>query len=257
MAYVGRRFAHAGVVLALALSACSRTGPAQDIDVGSMRISARVPEHPEVKAEKDGVAILVPTERPSMLHELPVIHLRDLGPVTPEGLHREMSGLREQWLQGQGAAVQARMKALTPVHFLLRVPLLSRDFSIAWQRLLTASKDAPYDQVAAYFTTMLGTLDQSLALEMPAITDWALPYVEPRTRREIASRKLISVDKREAEEIETRDQVNDNGPRRLLFVVNDGHLLVVWSGIYDQDKSLDAYEMLRSSIRFPKSEGKK
>jgi hypothetical protein len=68
-------------------------------------------------------------------------------------------------------------------------------------------------------------------------------------RRDTVWRKTVQVDGREAEEIETWGTLTHATPRRLLFLLNDEHLLVVTSEFGGGEHSIRGYETIRPSLR--------
>jgi len=204
------------------------------------------------------------------------VRVRDLGPVTPAGMQHAVAVVRETWRSGRAAEAKV---------LLFKVPLRSElvpslappsDFARAWTRVRHGPAAKPYDDVAADLAAIIAGLDAVPTLALPAIVDWALPRVDATRltsmwhlsggnfdgeenddlagrpdaqRRDVVWRKTVTVDGREAEEIETWDNLTHALPRRLLFIVNDDHLIVVTSEVGGREHSLDAYEMVRSSIR--------
>ena len=257
------------------------------VEAGVHAVTVRVPAGWEVREETNQVVLRTPpisdAEQRAQDRQgaLPTINdaevrLRDLGPVTPAGMQRAVAAVRELWRDGAVGEAKTLLRSV-PLRSEL-VPSLAppSDFARAWTRLRHAPASTPYDNVAGDFATILAGLDTAPPLALSAIVDWALPRVDhtrltsvsqlsggkfdgeendamagrpDAQRRDIVWRKTVEVDGRDAEEIETFDNLTHALPRRLLFLVNNDHLLVVTSEVGGREHSLRGYESIRASLR--------
>jgi len=272
--------------LAVFASACSKPeAPRREVDVHGVSVLA--PAGWQAVHEKQQAIIKPPPISDAELRELDrksqvstqsnaEVSVRDLGPVTPAGMQHAVAVVREVWRDGR--ATEAKT-------LLLEVPLRSElvsslaaplDFARAWSRLHHAPASKLYDDVAADVAMIMAGLDSVQPLALAAIVDWALPRVDAMRltsvshlsggkfdgeendelagrpdaqRRDIVWRKTVSVDGRDAEEIETWGNLTHALPRRMLFVVSDEHLIVITSEIGGGEHSLHAYETIRPSVR--------
>jgi len=280
------RVGMAAALVALA-TACSKPDQPLRVNAGVHRLTLRVPAG-WVTRDETGQAVirtapLNDAEQRAFDRkgELPAsgfaeVRLRDLGPVTPAGMQQAVAAARELWRDGRVAEAKALLRSV-----LLRSELLPSlappsDFARAWTRLRHSPATAPYDEVAADLAAIVAGLGAAPPPALPAIVDWALPRVDgtrltymwqlsggtfdgeendanagrpDAKRRDIVWRKTVQVDGREAEEIETWDNLTHTLPRRLLFLLNDGHLLVVTSEVGGRENSIRGYDTIRSSLQ--------
>ncbi len=272
--------------LAVFVSACSKPeAPRREVSVHG--VSMLAPAGWQAVHEKQQAIIKAPPISDAELRELDrkgqvstksnaEVRVRDLGPVTPASMQHAVAVVREVWRDGRAAEAKTLLREV-PLRSEL-VPSLAApsDFARAWSRLRHAPDSKPYDDVAADLATIVAGLDSVPPLALAAIVDWALPRVDATRlasvshlsggkfdgeenddlagrpdaqRRDIVWRKAVTVDGHDAEEIETWGNLTHALPRRLLFVVNDGHLIVITSEVGGREHSLHAYDTIRSSVR--------
>ena len=260
-----RRTAVVVVALAAALSACGRPDPPRDIEVGTHRVTARIPAGWEIFEQGQQALFKAPPLTDAQYRELDrsgklphnplaAVRLRDFGPVLPEGLKREIGDIEDQWRAGRVAYARTKMQALETTRALLPGLFAQEDFRVAWATNMTAPDDEPYtDAVAANFATILSLLDATPPPTLGKLADWALPRLGHDGRRDIASRKLVSVGGREAEEIETWNRLSHTSSQRLLFMTDGGSLLVLHSEPASGEDNTRAYETIRASLQFTRA----
>ena len=274
-------------LLVVFATACSRPEEPRHAEATVHGVTVRAPTGWSLMDEKQQVVIKPPPLSDAELRELDrggristksnaAVRVRDLGPVTPAGMQHAVAVVRETWRSGRAAEAKV---------LLFKVPLRSElvpslappsDFARAWTRVRHGPATKPYDDVAADLAAIIAALDMAPPQPLAAIVDWALPRVDATRltsmwhlsggnfdgeenddlagrpdaqRRDIAWRKTVTVGGRDAEEIETWDNLTHALPRRLLFLVSDEHLIVVTSEVGGLEHSLRAYETVRSSVR--------
>jgi hypothetical protein len=267
----------------------ARTGADQPhrVDAGVHRVTVRVPPGWEVREEADQAVIRtapvsdVEQRALDRKGELPTkniaeVRLRDLGPVTPAGMQQAVAAARDLWRDGHVADAKALLRSAPLRSELLPSLAPPSDFARAWSRLRHAPESTPYDNVAADLAAIIAGLGAAPPPALSAVVDWGLPRVDATRlsslwqlqggkfdgeendanagrpdarRRDVVWRKTMQVDGREAEEIETFDNLTHAFPRRLLFLVNDQHLLVVTSAAGGGEHSIRGYETVRSSLQ--------
>lgn len=82
------------------------------------------------------------------------------------------------------------------------------------------------------------------------LIDWGLAAVGHDQRRDVKSRRAVTIDGREAMDIETWNRLDHTNPQRIFFVRDDGDLLALHTvGMAFQD-SLAAFDAIRDSLHF-------
>jgi hypothetical protein len=82
------------------------------------------------------------------------------------------------------------------------------------------------------------------------LVDWGLAAVGHNERSEVKSRRPVTVDGREAMDIETWNRLDHTNPRRMFFVKDDGDLLALHTVGMAFEDSLKAFESIRDSLHF-------
>jgi hypothetical protein len=101
---------------------------------------------------------------------------------------------------------------------------------------------------------------QSLGPAMPPprdfdeLVDWGLAEVGAGVghdqRREVKSRRTVTIDGREAMDIETWNRLDHTNPQRIFFVRADGDLLALHTAGMAFADSLAAFDAIRDSVHF-------
>ena len=82
------------------------------------------------------------------------------------------------------------------------------------------------------------------------LIDWALEELGHNQRREVKSRREVTIDGRKALDIETWQRLDHTNPQRFLFVIDDNDLLALYTeGMAFQD-TLAAFDAIRDSLHF-------
>ena len=84
--------------------------------------------------------------------------------------------------------------------------------------------------------------------------DKALASIHDDNRREVKSRRAITIDQREAVDIETWNRLDHTWPQRQLFVRADEDVLALHIPRYADTDTLKAFESIRDSLHFVPSE---
>lgn len=83
-----------------------------------------------------------------------------------------------------------------------------------------------------------------------ALLDWGLAAVGHDQRREVKSRRAVTIDGREAVDIETWNRLDHTNPRRIVFVRDEDDLLALHTPRMVFADSLAAFEAIRDSLHF-------
>ena len=86
--------------------------------------------------------------------------------------------------------------------------------------------------------------------DLDALFDWGLAAVGHNERRDVKSRRPVTVDGREAMNIETWHRLDHSNPQRIFFVKDDGDLLALHTVGMAFEESLAAFDTLRDSLHF-------
>lgn len=229
------------IAVACVLAGCGAQDPARDFTVGTHRVSAAVPPGWDVIDQgrqirlRKGSAELV---------------LRDLGPAGPRGVRREVERARDLWSAGQGGAALARMGIVPVPRDLFPTPEAGRAFWKAWSRVSQAPAETLYTDLAPAFDEVLDLVDAMPERDLPALVDSGLATLGHDQRRDVKSRAAASIDGREALDVETWNRLTHAGLQRLLFVLNDGSLLALYTGHDPNRDTVKAFEALGARLHF-------
>jgi hypothetical protein len=69
-------------------------------------------------------------------------------------------------------------------------------------------------------------------------------------RREVKSRRPVTLDGREAMDIETWNRLDHTNPQRIFLVADDGHLLALHTVRMASADALAAFDVIRGSLHF-------
>lgn len=82
------------------------------------------------------------------------------------------------------------------------------------------------------------------------LVDWGLAAVGHNERRDVKSRRAITIDGREAMDVETWQRLDHSWPLRMLFVRVDDDLLALHTTRLADDGTVKAFESIRDSLHF-------
>jgi hypothetical protein len=84
--------------------------------------------------------------------------------------------------------------------------------------------------------------------------DWGLTALDHDQRRDVKSRRQLSIDGRDATEIDTWNRLDHTNPRRHLFIAVGDDLLALHTPRHAAEDTLEAYVAIRDSLQFIASE---
>jgi hypothetical protein len=88
------------------------------------------------------------------------------------------------------------------------------------------------------------------AAHVDELVDWGLAAVGHDQRRDVKSRRAVTVDGREAMDIETWNRLDHTNPQRILLVRDEGDLLTLHTVGMAVRGSLAAFDAIRDSLHF-------
>jgi len=86
--------------------------------------------------------------------------------------------------------------------------------------------------------------------DLDDLIDWGLAALDHDQRREVKSRRAVTIDGREAVDIETWNRLDHTNPQRILLVRDDGELLALHTVRMALQDSLTAFDAIRDSLHF-------
>ena len=88
------------------------------------------------------------------------------------------------------------------------------------------------------------------ATGLDELVDWGMVELGHDQRREVKSRRTVTIDGREAVDVETWQRLDHTFPLRMLFVTADSGFLVLHTPRIANEESLKAFESIRDSLHF-------
>jgi len=95
----------------------------------------------------------------------------------------------------------------------------------------------------------LGRVDPPLP-DLDLLADWGLKELGHDGRRDVKSRRALTVNGREVVDVETWSRLDHTYPQRFLFALNAGHLLALHTPRLADAETVKAYETIRDSLHF-------
>ena len=86
--------------------------------------------------------------------------------------------------------------------------------------------------------------------DLDELVDWGLEAVGHDQRRDVKSRRTVTIDGREAMDVDTWNRLDHTNPQRILFVRDDGDLLALHTVRMAFADSLAAFDAIRDSLHF-------
>ena len=87
--------------------------------------------------------------------------------------------------------------------------------------------------------------------DLDGLFDWGLAAVgHDEKRRDVKSRRAVTVDGRDAVDIETWSRLDHSNPQRMFFVRDDGDLLALHTVRMAFADTLAAFDTIRDSLHF-------
>lgn len=186
------------------------------------------------------------------------IFLSDLGPATREGFVREVRRARDLFRNHQEADAQTIMEALEPRR-IFRSQDRWKSIEQDWQRLAGRRREKkvhPQDVEGSYFEvlTQLDALDDA---DLETLANRALVELGHDSLRSVADQEVSSISGQPALRIATWDRLNHLGRRNHLFVLSEGNLLCLRTGLGRDEVLEPAFESLavNLALRVPQDSG--
>lgn len=232
------------VLMSLALGGCSERAPERlHVRVGVHNVAFDSPSGWQHHDEEAGHLFK---------NGLAQIFLNDTGPVTAEGFQREMERAREVYRRGE---LERANDILNTLRLRTSFPSIDRwkPFAESLNRARgfgTGRSRPDPDAIERAYTEILVQIASLPKRDIETLAIEALAEYEPLDRRTIAAQRAMIIDQRSALLIDTWDRLNHIQPMRYIFVLNEGNLLVVRTGLGTFSDIEPTYENLVASLRF-------
>jgi len=152
--------------------------------------------------------------------------IADLGPVDGAGYARAIEDARDLWRAGRLEDARETLGRLR-----LRSAFPSeeewRAFRVPWEIVSQVGSGASPGELDEAYRSVLETVRGLLSPPLEAATAAALADLGHDERRSVAEREPVLIDDREGMWVDTWDRLSHDHRQRFLFVVSEGHLLVV------------------------------
>ena len=232
------------VCLGILLGACAEDVPEQlSLDVGAHKVAIDAPigwEHLDRGTEQ------------FFRSELAQIFLNDAGPATVQGFQREVERARDVF---RGGSIAEANDILNALRWRSSFPSKER-----WQAFYASLKQArglgagrqhhDPDAVESAYRDILLQLATLPERDLATLATEVLADFEPLDRRTVREQRPMIVDGRRALLIETWDRLNHIQPMRYIFVVDDGRILVLRTGLGQFSDIEPAFEAVVTSLTF-------
>jgi len=229
------------LVFACVLAGCGARDTAREFTLGDHQVRVEAPSGWETLDQ--GRVVRFKNARAELV-------LQDLGPAGPQGIRREVERARDLWRSGQAAAAATRLGSVPVPRDLFPTPETGREFWAAWSRVSRAPEETPFADVEPAFADILANVDAMPARSLAALVDAGLASLGHDSRRDVKSRGEYVIDGRPAQDVETWNRLTHDYPQRLLFVLNDGYLLVLAADQGAGGDVVKAFERMRASLHF-------
>ena len=176
--------------------------------------------------------------------------LQDLGPATPQGVQREVERARELWQADRAGEARLRLSNTRLPPDLFPTAATRQAFQSAWHAVVQSAGAAPFDEVEPAFDEMLIRLAAVPPRDLGEIADEGLAALGHDQRRDVKSRRAMTLDARDAVDLETWNRLSHTNPQRFIFLVNEGDLLVLYTSREGGAELVQAFASIRDSLHF-------
>jgi hypothetical protein len=174
------------------------------------------------------------------------IVLEDAGPATPAAWRREIEAARDLFLQGRQPDAAELLDRLD----LRRVFRDDRVRRSVAPDILTVRGGGTLDTVRAAYSRLLGTASEQPTPGLASLAHSELERLNHDGRREIEIDQHFWVDGKDAHLIVTWQRMTHDLRRRHVFVINIGHLFILWTEMGIESYLDPAFATMLDSLEF-------
>ena len=175
--------------------------------------------------------------------------IADLGPVDGLGYARAIEEAWDLWREGR---LEDAREALGRIR--LRAAFASveawRAFRVHWDVVAQEGDVAPPGELDEAYRSILETVRGLPPPSLEDLAEAALVDLGHDQRRSVAERRPVLIDDRDGMWVDTWDRLSHDYRQRFLFVVSEGHLLVVHTDLGALSEMEEALDALAGSLVF-------
>lgn len=175
--------------------------------------------------------------------------IADLGPVDGAGYARAIEDARDLWRAGRLEDARETLGRLR-----LRAAFPSeedwRAFRVRWDVVAQEGDVTPPGELDEAYRSILETVRDLPPPSLDDLADAALVDLGHDQRRSVAERRPVLIDDRGGMWVDTWDRLSHDYRQRFLFVVSEGHLLVVHTALGAFSEMEEALDSLAGSLSF-------
>jgi len=229
------------IVLALIAIGCGKPPERHAFTVGVHHVSTMTPVAWEVF--NHGREILIRNGD----HQ---VAMRDIGPVGPIGIRREVEAARELWRNGRDEDARWRLRTVPVPENLFATVAERRAFWDDWSAISNAGEHASFAEVDPAFTRLLACIATLPKRTLDQLADaWMLEQDRDR-RLEVAERHHIAIDGRDVLIVDTWYKLTHGQRERAAFVLENGYLMTVRTDRGRFAVTESAFDLIVASLRF-------
>lgn len=230
------------VALAIALLGCGARETPRAFEIGAHRGEVVVPAG--WKVDDQGRAWRLRSGDAELV-------LRDLGPVGPEGIRREVDRAEVLWRTGRVEEAQWRLANVRVPNSLFATTAAREKFWSAWSKIsANAAKERPYAQMRPAFEELATHVAAIPSRTLPELAEDGLAMLDHGPRRDVKSRQSTTVGGREAYDVVTWNRLTHAYVQRMVFVLDGGYLFALYTPREADAESMRALESVRASLVF-------
>jgi len=213
---------------------------------GDHRIAIDVPRDWTVASQGSEIRIRKGTIEKGVL----TIEIHDLGPAGLEGVRDEIQRARDLWIAGKDGDARWRLRRVAVSREWFPTATQRSHFWSALNDLTGADPNTEYAEVEGNFIALLDSVRALEPLPFDAAVDQALGSVEDlKNRRQIGSRRSVTIDGHDAQAIETWYRLAHSDPRRYVVIRNRSRLLAIWMDRSRSGAPYPAFDEIVRSLR--------
>jgi hypothetical protein len=213
---------------------------------GDHRIAIDVPRDWTVVSQGNEIRIRKGTIEKGVL----TIEIHDLGPAGLEGVRDEIQRARDLWIAGKDGDARWRLRRVMVSREWFPTATQRSNFWSELNDLTDAGPHTDFSEVEGNFIALLDSVRALEPLPFDAAVDQALGSVEDlKSRRQIGSRRSVTIDGHDSQVIETWYRLAHSDPRRYVVIRNRSRLLAIWMDASRSGAPYPSFDEIVRSLR--------